>query len=90
MFVAPLPAAATSCEQLRADIEARIRGNGVTQPLVSIADAASSVPGRTVGTCDRGARKILYRVGAAPPRDARPVLTECADGRVLSGGDCRK
>ena len=92
--------AADTCESLRADIEAKIRANGVTQFTVVVADIEAEVAGQVVGTCAQGARKIVYArqdgiaPGAAPPRAVQggdePVLTECKDGTVSVGGDCRQ
>ncbi len=82
----------TACEDLRARIEARIRAAGVVHLSVTAVDAAASAPGRVVGQCERGARKLVYRqfgAGSAPAR--RPhddILTECRDGTVTRGGTC--
>jgi hypothetical protein len=94
-----LPCMAITCDELRADVEARIRNSGVTQFSVSVVEAAASSAGKVVGTCDRGARKLLY-TQAAPSdqveplhRDSKkapPILTECKDGSVSLGGDCKK
>jgi hypothetical protein len=94
--VSPASAAAT-CEEVQRSIEARIRANGVSQFSVTPVDAAASAPGQVVGTCDQGRRKLLYVRGAAEPGAAstrdRPtagsVITECADGRVITEGTCK-
>lgn len=101
-------AQAVSCERLRAEVEAKIRGNGVTEFAVAVVAAASQVQGQTVGTCERGTRKLVYVKGGAagadkgPPSPAAapdaaaparpkppPVVTECADGRVITSGNCK-
>lgn len=101
-----------NCESIRAGIEAKIRAAGVADVSVVTVDAASSAPGREVGRCERGSRKILYQRSAAgaapttavtppaaqpavkpavkPAAAAAPVITECKDGRVTVGGDCRR
>lgn len=99
LVAAALPALAASaagavtCEELREQIEHKIRAAGVAQLLVSVVDAAASAAGRVVGSCDRGARKIVYmpgRAASAPSgRSGDAILTECRDGRVLRGGSCR-
>lgn len=67
-----------------------------------VVDADAKAEGRTVGSCDRGSKKIVYRAGtasgapaapAAPASSAakrkpEPILTECKDGSVSVGGDC--
>lgn len=109
--------AAGNCDELMAQIEAKIRGAGVTRFLLATVAADATVPGKVVGTCDRGAKKIVYDAGAAasassassasgaafaPPAPAAPsalfpstrrnddrILTECKDGSVSVGGDCK-
>ena len=99
-----------SCQELQASIEAKIRGNGVENFAVRVVEAASSPEGRVVGTCDRGAKKLVYvkalatsatasqpspaaAASAATPSKAKPklppVITECADGRVITIGRCK-
>lgn len=91
----------SSCETLRSEIEAKIRASGVTEFTVSVVDAAAPAPGKVVGTCDRGAKKVVYvqraaggaeTAASAAPSASRPaaVLTECKDGSVVVGGDCKK
>lgn len=90
------PAAAVTCEELQASIEARIRANGVANFSVMAVDVAASAPGRQVGTCDLGRKKIMYLRGPAAAASAasapqRPgIVTECADGRVVRDGSCKK
>ena len=93
---------ALPCEELRQTVEARIRAKGVTHFTVTIVDAAATHRGQVVGSCDLGSRKLMYMQGpgAAPaPATAQaasaaapraPMLTECADGRVITEGSCRK
>jgi hypothetical protein len=98
-----LPSFTVSCEDLRAEVESKIRNAGVAQFTVSIVEASASAPGRIVGTCDHGSRKLLYtqakvlavlaEPSATPARPARkvePVLTECKDGSVPMNSDCKK
>jgi len=90
------PAVAATCEELQQSVEARIRANGVASFTVTPVDAAASAPGQVVGTCDQGRRKLLYVRAAAASAPARQspaasaVITECADGRVLTEGTCKK
>lgn len=85
---------ASNCEPLRARIDAGIAAKGITDYSVTVADKDARVPGRIVGTCDNGARKIVYALGgggkgaASKTRDDE-LVTECRDGRVLVGGSCR-
>lgn len=89
--------AASSCGTLRAEIETRIAAAGVTRFAVTTLDANAPATGQVVGRCDLGSKKIVYSRddGAVPganvaaPR-GEPMLTECKDGTVSVGGDCRK
>lgn len=75
------PSFAVGCEELRAQIESKIRNAGVAQFTVSIVEAGASGSGRVVGTCDQGKRKLLYvqtspseagTTAPAAPRAAAP------------------
>ncbi|MEJ1128694.1 DUF1161 domain-containing protein [Variovorax sp. CCNWLW225] len=98
-------AAAENCEALRTQIESKIAAAGVTRFTVATVDANAEASGQVVGTCELGSKKIVYqREGAsptspaqeaasngAPPRAAdERILTECKDGTVSVGGDCKK
>lgn len=76
MLLASSASAASTCEELRTQIEAKIRANGVASFSVSIVDAGAPAPGRVVGTCDRGAMKIAYvqhpGAATAPSRASAP------------------
>ena len=63
-----LPAAArTSCEDVQADIDAKIKANGVPAYTLTLIDAAdeASAEGKIVGSCDGGTKRIVYVRGAA-------------------------
>ena len=104
LFFLPLSLAcsashADNCDAIQAQVEAKIRASGVAQFTLTAMDQAASASGRVVGSCANGSRKIVYLAGAkgaaapaAVPRKpaGEPILTECADGTVQLGGDCRK
>lgn len=129
-----------TCDDIKAGIEARMRAGGLSQVQLVVVDATASSPGRVVGTCGQGSKRIVHFSGAAAaqapavgarvapaaaaapmaaarqsaPAAARPgasaapapqasrataapaapaaepILTECADGSVSLGGDCRR
>lgn len=60
------PSFAVGCDALRAEVESKIRNSGVAQFSVSIVEAGASNPGRIVGTCDQGKRKLLYAQARSP------------------------
>jgi len=86
---------ANNCEAIRAQIEAKIKTSGVSAFTLSTVEAEAKVSGRVVGTCDLGTRKIVYVAASAPAsgeakRSSEAMLTECKDGSVSRGGDCKK
>ena len=52
-----------SCDELKAEIEAKIKKNGVDKFTLDIVDADKQAEGKVVGTCDGGAKKIVYKKG---------------------------
>lgn len=61
---------ADPCETLKSQIEAKIAASGVSNFTLTIVDTGSTAPGRVVGTCGQGTKKIIYsggvRTGPAP------------------------
>jgi len=55
-------AAPKPCEDLKAEIEAKIQAQGVTSYTLEIVDNLDAKdPNMVVGTCDNGTRKIVYQ-----------------------------
>lgn len=94
--------AAEDCEALRTRIESKIAAAGVARFTVAVVDANASTSGQVVGSCELGSRKIVYErdvgigagsvpVSASPASTSmgEPMLTECKDGTVSMGGDCK-
>jgi Protein of unknown function (DUF1161) len=102
-----------TCEAIQAAIEQKIRATGTADFNLTTVPAESTAAGKLVGSCDRGAKKILYtrvasaagasevagRPSAQPlrpnpnrpkPAAPEPLLTECKDGSMSLGGDCKK
>lgn len=52
-----------ACEELKAEIDAKIRKNGVEKFTLDIVDEATQADGKVVGTCDGGTKKIVYKRG---------------------------
>jgi Protein of unknown function (DUF1161) len=96
----------SACEPLRINIEEKIRRNGGTNFTVSIVDAKAGVPGRVVGSCEGGARKLVYTSGTPAPAGATEgaaaaatarkapargeMIIECFDGRRYRDGPCKR
>jgi hypothetical protein len=52
-----------ACEELKGEIDAKIRKNGVDKFTLEIVDANAQGEGKVVGTCDGGSKKIVYKRG---------------------------
>jgi len=84
------------CDAIRAQIDAKVRATGVTDFTLSVLDADAPSGGRVVGSCELGTKKIVYeRTGSstaaapAPNAGGAGIITECKDGYVNVGGQCR-
>ena len=51
------------CTELKSEIEAKIKKNGVESFTLDIVDKDAQADGKVVGTCDGGAKKIVYKKG---------------------------
>jgi hypothetical protein len=51
---------ADNCDDLRGQIESKIKAAGVTNFTVTVVDVSASAPGKVVGSCSKGANKIIY------------------------------
>ena len=51
------------CAELKGEIEAKIKKNGVEKFTLDIVEASAQADGKVVGTCDGGAKKIVYKRG---------------------------
>lgn len=64
-FAASPALAKKSCEDLKAELEAKISGKGVKSFTLTIVPKDEQTDLRVVGTCEGGAKKITYKRGAA-------------------------
>jgi uncharacterized protein DUF1161 len=51
------------CNELKGEIEAKIKKNGVDKFTLDIVDKDAQTEGKVVGTCDGGTKKIVYKRG---------------------------
>ena len=51
------------CDELKGEIEAKIKKNGVEQFTLDIVDKDAQADGKVVGSCDGGTKKIVYKRG---------------------------
>jgi hypothetical protein len=56
-------AAAKPCEELKAEIEARLRDKGVSDYSLEVVDKGAGGDGVVVGTCEAGTKEIVYQRG---------------------------
>lgn len=70
LALAAMPAlAGKSCEELKTEIAQKIQGKGVKAFTLDVVGKDEEKPGKVVGTCEGGAKKIVYQRGAAPAAD---------------------
>jgi len=50
-----------SCEELKAEIAAKLDAKGVAGYSLEIVDKGSSAEGQVVGTCEKGTKEIVYK-----------------------------
>lgn len=60
LLCAPLFAGIKPCEELRSEIDAKLKGKGVTNYSLEIVPADRIKDQRVVGSCDGGKNKITY------------------------------
>jgi hypothetical protein len=51
------------CGELKSEIEAKIKANGVKVFTLTVVDKDAAEDGKVVGTCDGGTKKIIYKRG---------------------------
>lgn len=63
LLAVPALAQVKPCEELKAEIAAKIEANGVTAYQLEIIPVNQESDWKVVGTCDGGTMKIVYRRG---------------------------
>ena len=75
LIASPVLAQTKPCEELKSEIEAKIKANGVPVFTLDIVpnEQVKEGEGKVVGTCDGSTQKIVYKRGVAEaPRDMPP------------------
>ncbi|MNO02045.1 hypothetical protein D3C81_2223400 [compost metagenome] len=54
-------AAGKPCEELKAEIAAKLDAKGVSGYSLEIVDKGTAAGGKVVGTCEGGAKEIVYK-----------------------------
>ena len=57
----PALAQKKDCGELKGEIEAKIKKNGVEKFSLDVVDADKQHDGKIVGTCEGGTKKIVYK-----------------------------
>jgi Protein of unknown function (DUF1161) len=63
LAVTPALAQRKDCNELKDEIDAKIKKNGVKEFSLTIVGADDKEEGKVVGTCDGGTKKIVYKRG---------------------------
>lgn len=58
---APVFAQRKACEELKSEIDAKIRKNGIENFTLDIVDKDAQAEGKVVGTCEGQTKKIVYK-----------------------------
>ena len=62
-FSGPALAQRKDCGELKGEIEAKIKKNGVEKFSLDVVEKDAPADGKVVGTCDGGEKKIVYKRG---------------------------
>jgi len=65
LIASPVLAQVKPCEELKGEIDAKIKNNGVPAFTTTIVDKDAAEDGKVVGTCEGGSKKIVYKRGEA-------------------------
>ena len=60
---APALAQRKDCNELKGEIDAKIKKNGVEKFTLDVVEKDAMAEGKVVGTCDGGTKKIVYKRG---------------------------
>ena len=76
LIASPALAQFKPCEELKSEIDAKIKNNGVAVFTTTIVDKDAAEDGKVVGTCDGGTKKIVYKRGEAAAAPAAAPATQ--------------
>jgi len=78
LIASPALAQVKPCEELKAEIDAKIKANGVAAFTTTIVDKDAAEDGKVVGTCEGGTKKIVYKRGEAAAPAPAPAAAPAA------------
>jgi hypothetical protein len=70
LVASPVFAQSKPCDELKGEIDAKIKNNGVPAFTTTIVDKDAAEDGKVVGTCEGGTKKIVYKRGEAASASA--------------------
>ena len=56
-------AAGKSCDDLKSEIDAKIKAKGVSAYTLEVVAKGSAADGKVVGTCEGGTKELVYKRG---------------------------
>ena len=56
-------AAGKSCDDLKSEIDAKIKAKGASSYTLEVVAKGSAADGKVVGTCEGGTKEIVYKRG---------------------------
>ncbi len=62
---------AKACEELKTEIAAKLDAKGVKNYTLDIVAKDAEAPGKAVGTCEGGTKKIMYSRGEATAKSEK-------------------
>jgi hypothetical protein len=62
---------AKACDELKTEIAAKLDAKGVKGYTLDIVAKDADADGKVVGTCEGGAKKIVYKKGEAAPKSEK-------------------
>ena len=93
----PSSAEIKQCSELKAEIEVKLKENGVKSYTLTIVEKAADVPGEVVGSCENGTKKIIYTKqtqskAAGSAKSEADTQWQCSEGSKTTniktcGGD---
>ncbi len=74
---------ADNCDEIRGQIDAKIKASGAVNYSVLVVDSAASAAGKLVGSCARGSKKIMYTQLASTDKPAAATAAPSASKAKL-------
>jgi hypothetical protein len=80
----PIAALARDCNEVKAEIDAKIKAKGVMNYALRIVNGPDVKEGQIVGNCDAGAKKIVYFKEPSSENASKPHSSSANQAQPLS------